>query len=208
MRAIRVRSCVGHGQASKSSVLTSLAPEVLVSELLSVNRLAACPVPTSEVATLAHEIFDDTVKGGTLEIQRFAALAHALLASAEAAKVFDGLGHNIMIKLELDSPRGRTADGYVEENNGVGHALTFEKQLLHSPRREVHDKAAGAVPALQWLRGAHKLPQQCLRLMHSMGAARQQCAAATKVHGGHSGTAAVHLSEPTHGFSVLCQTGG
>ena len=64
-----------------------LEGEVLVGELLAVDGLAAGTVAAGEVATLAHELRDDAVEGGALEVERLARLADALLAGAEAAEV-------------------------------------------------------------------------------------------------------------------------
>jgi hypothetical protein len=64
-----------------------LEGEVLVRELLAVDGLAAGAVAAGEVATLAHELRDDAVEGGALEVERLARLAHALLAGAEATEV-------------------------------------------------------------------------------------------------------------------------
>ena len=54
--------------------------EVLVSELLSVDALAAGAIAFCEVTTLTHEVSDDTVEGGTL-------VAEALLPSAQGTEV-------------------------------------------------------------------------------------------------------------------------
>ena len=47
--------------------------EVLVGELLAIDGLAAAAISSGEVATLAHEVRDDTVERGAL-------VAEALLA--------------------------------------------------------------------------------------------------------------------------------
>ena len=48
---------------------------------------AGAAVAAREVAALAHELRDDAVEGGALEVERLAALAHALLARAQSAEV-------------------------------------------------------------------------------------------------------------------------
>ena len=48
---------------------------------------AGAAVAAREIAALAHELRDDTVEGGALEVERLAALAHALLARAQRAEV-------------------------------------------------------------------------------------------------------------------------
>lgn len=57
--AVRVLARVGHGQQTGASVLQL---KVLVLELLAVDRLAAHAVAVREVATLDHEVGDDTVE--------------------------------------------------------------------------------------------------------------------------------------------------
>ncbi len=49
---------------------------------------------------LAHEVGDDAVKFGALEVQRFALLAHALLASAKRTEVLGRLGHDVGEQLQ------------------------------------------------------------------------------------------------------------
>ncbi len=77
LRAIGVWASVGHRQQTWLGVLEL---EVLVLEFVAINRLAASAVLVGEVATLAHEVRDDTV-------ERAALIAKTLLASAESAKV-------------------------------------------------------------------------------------------------------------------------
>ena len=66
---------------------------ISVEKLRTVDRLAASAVPAGEVATLAHELRDDAVEGGALEVERLARLAHALLAGAEATEVLWKIAH-------------------------------------------------------------------------------------------------------------------
>ena len=68
--------------------------EVLVLELVAVDGLASSAVSSGEVATLAHEVGDDTVEGGSLE-------AVSLLAGAQGAEVLTGLGDNVSSQLKL-----------------------------------------------------------------------------------------------------------
>eukprot|EP00307_Rebecca_sp_RCC1486_P013867 CAMPEP_0119434854 /NCGR_PEP_ID=MMETSP1335-20130426/50874_1 /TAXON_ID=259385 /ORGANISM="Chrysoculter rhomboideus, Strain RCC1486" /LENGTH=339 /DNA_ID=CAMNT_0007460711 /DNA_START=238 /DNA_END=1258 /DNA_ORIENTATION=- len=67
LRAVRVRPSVRHRERSGLQVLEL---EVLIGELLAVDRLAARAVAFREVATLAHEVGDHTVEGRALEMQR------------------------------------------------------------------------------------------------------------------------------------------
>merc|ERR1712038_1237232 len=60
LASIGVGASIGHGENSRSSVLQS---EVLILELVSVDGLATGSVMVGEVATLAHESWNDPVKG-------------------------------------------------------------------------------------------------------------------------------------------------
>ena len=59
--------------------------QVLVLELVTVDRLSTGTVVVGEVTTLAHELGDDAVEARALE-------AEALLPSAKGAEVLTGLG--------------------------------------------------------------------------------------------------------------------
>ena len=55
-------------------------------------------VTAGEVTTLKHELWDDTVEGGTL-------VSETLLTSAESAEVLGSLWDNIVVKIEVDAAR-------------------------------------------------------------------------------------------------------
>ena len=67
--------------------------EVLIGELGSVDGLATSAVVVGEVATLAHEVGNNSVEGGAPE-------AEALLAGAESPEVLSGLGDDIGAQLQ------------------------------------------------------------------------------------------------------------
>lgn len=60
------------------------------------KRGAATDVAAGEVATLEHELRDDTVEGRAL-------VTEAVLASAELTEVAGGLGDNVVVELEDDT---------------------------------------------------------------------------------------------------------
>lgn len=90
--------------------------KVLVVELFAVNALAAGAVALGEVAALDHELLDDAVEHAALVVEGLAALAQALLASAEGAEVLSRLRHDIVVELEGNAAGGLLADGDVEED--------------------------------------------------------------------------------------------
>jgi hypothetical protein len=110
---VGVGTGVSHGEDTRASVLES---EVLVGKFLAVDGLATGAVAAGEVTTLTHEIVNDTMEGGALEVKGLAALAHALLAGAEAAEIFGGLGDHVRAEGHFDAAGGLTTDGHVKEN--------------------------------------------------------------------------------------------
>ncbi len=75
----------------------------------------------SEVTTLEHELGDNSVEDGSLEVQGLAGLAHSLLASAESSEVLGSLGDSVGVQLHDDTTGGLVVHGDVKEDLGVGH---------------------------------------------------------------------------------------
>jgi hypothetical protein len=88
--------------------------EVLVGELVAVDRLSTSAVVVGElrsvshhrarwrwthVTTLEHEVGDDSVETGS-------GVAEAVLAGAELSEVSGRLGDDVVVELEGDSARG------------------------------------------------------------------------------------------------------
>jgi len=111
LRAVRVRARVRHRQHAGAGMLEG---EVLVGELLAVDRLAASSIMVGEVTALAHEVRDDTVEGRALE-------AEALLAGAQGAEVLSRARHHVRAELEDNSADLLAIGGHVEENTRQGH---------------------------------------------------------------------------------------
>ena len=96
-----------------------LLDEVLVSELGTVDRFSSGAVSGGEVTSLAHEVRDHTVEGGSLEVEWLAATTDSFLAGAESTEILSGSGSDIGKKLEDDASSVLAADGHIEENFGV-----------------------------------------------------------------------------------------
>jgi len=109
--AVRVGSGVGHRQNTWASVLQL---EVLVLELVAVDGLAPGSVVVGEVATLAHEVGDDTVERRALE-------PVALLAGAKATEVLGRLGDHVRAELHDDPSDRLVAGGDIEIASWEGH---------------------------------------------------------------------------------------
>ena len=73
-----------------------LQKEILILEVLAVDGLAASACSgMSKVTSLGHEAGDDTVNDRVCIMQRLSSFTMALLASAESAEIFAGLGRRI-----------------------------------------------------------------------------------------------------------------
>lgn len=84
---------VGHGQQTWSFVLLD---EVFVWELTTVDGLTTSTVTSSEVTTLQHEVWDDSVEWGT-------GVTETLFTSTQGSEVFSGLWDNVVVQLEDNS---------------------------------------------------------------------------------------------------------
>jgi len=139
---VSVWSRIGHGQQTRSCVLFL---EVFVREFLAVDRLATSTIASSEVATLQHELRDDSVELATL-------VAKALLASAKSTEVLGSLWDYIIVEVEVDSSSlGRRdaaagtlciGSGFVKSSVGVfdvepgfdGHVCGRRREVSSGPR--------------------------------------------------------------------------
>lgn len=72
LRSVGVCTSVGHRQDAGAGVLQT---EVLIGELVAIDRLASSAVVVGEIAALAHEVWNDAMETGSL-------VAETLLAGA------------------------------------------------------------------------------------------------------------------------------
>ena len=93
LRAVGVGAGIGHAQHAGASVLEL---EILVGELLPVDRFSTGAVVVGEVTALAHEVGDHTVERRTL-------VAKPLLAGAQGAEVLGCLRHHAAEEPHLDT---------------------------------------------------------------------------------------------------------
>ena len=117
---VGVGTSVGHGENTSSGV--SLI-EVLIIELSAKDGFATSAIASGEVSALSHKVRDDSVELRSLEVKRFALLAHTLLTGAEAAEIFAGLWDILREEINSDSLGSCTTNLNVEENLG-GHIVT------------------------------------------------------------------------------------
>jgi hypothetical protein len=109
--AVGVGSGVGHGQDSGSGVLQL---EVLVGELGSVDGLASGAVMVGEIASLAHEIGNDSV-------ERAALVAESFFAGAQSAEVLGRFRNDVGSEFHGDPTDGSAVGGHVEVHAGQSH---------------------------------------------------------------------------------------
>lgn len=129
LRSVGVGTRVRHGEDPRPGVLLR---EVLVLELIAVDRLPAGPVPGGEIASLAHEPGDHAVEGRSLEVERLPLLSDAFLAGAEGSEVLGGVRRRVFVKLHHDAACGSAVEGHVEEDPWVSH---FDRKRERSKRR-------------------------------------------------------------------------
>ena len=89
LRTIGARSCVGHWQNTRSSVLEA---KIFVLKFVAVNRLATGAVVVGKITTLAHKVWDDTMEYGALEAKTF-------LAGAQGTEILGSSGNHIGTEL-------------------------------------------------------------------------------------------------------------
>lgn len=89
-----------HGQ-QKGFLVFQL--EVFVFKLLAVNGFPSSTIAIGKVTPLNHKLFNNTMKGGTLEMQRLSLGALALFSGTQRQKVLSRLGCNVHVQLHDNS---------------------------------------------------------------------------------------------------------
>ena len=112
LRAVGAWASVCHGKNASACVQVG---EVLVGELATVDGCATGTVAGREVATLGHELWDDSVEGAALEVQRNTSSVVTLLTSAESAEVLGG-DWCVVVKGNCNTAGSGTTNGDIEED--------------------------------------------------------------------------------------------
>ena len=76
-----------------------------------------------KLSTLAHESWNNSVKGGTLIVKSF-------LSSAQSLKVFCCLWNFVCKQLEGDAAQGLVISRDVEEHGGVDHGCSRTRDYV------------------------------------------------------------------------------
>jgi len=121
-------------------------------------------VAAREVAALAHELRDDAVEGGALEVERLAAAAHALLARAQSAEV---LPHRGATRSAWDSSLALALEWEQQSANGSpcsGRGRGGEGCRVHYHAGIVGKRAdPGGAPPRSWAQRQHAASSRCGR---------------------------------------------
>ena len=100
LRAVCVGSAVRHRQSSRQAMAES---KCLVVETLSVDGVAARPIPVFKVAALHHKPWDYAMEDGAFVVQPFPVGCNALLSGAERSEILNGFRGNLPVQIE-DNP--------------------------------------------------------------------------------------------------------
>ena len=100
LRSVGVGTSVGHGKNAGAGVLEL---KVLILKLHAIDGLAASAVAAGKVTALAHEVVDDAVEFGSLEVEGLSAPSRALLSCAKRPEVFRRLWNNISAEGHLNA---------------------------------------------------------------------------------------------------------
>jgi len=122
LASVGVWAAVGHREQAWSNVLSD---KVLVGKLFAVDRFSAGSVLSSEIATLAHKAWDDSMEWTSL-------VAHALFAGAQRSEVLNSLRHDIVVHLEDDSTGWLAADSHIKkagDRHGLQTICKFDLRL-------------------------------------------------------------------------------
>ena len=111
--AVSSWASVGHGKKVGLGVTEG---KVLIFELVSVDGLTTGTVSVSEIATLSHETWDNTMEGAALEVKGLSCVANTGGAISEGGEVLDSLGDGVTEHSEYDATGILTIDSNVEEN--------------------------------------------------------------------------------------------
>ena len=111
LRAVGVRAGVSHRELEGLSMLDR---EVLIFELLTVDRLTSCTVASSEITTLGHEAWNDAMELAALVAEWNATGGRTSGARRQLGEVVSGLGDGVAIQAENNSAGIMTVDFQIE----------------------------------------------------------------------------------------------
>ena len=99
LRTVGSWSSVSHGEDSLSRVPVV---EVLVFEVWSVDGFSTSSVEFSEISSLGHESWNDSVECASLEVKWLSESSNSLLSSAKSSEVFGGLW-GVLVEVDLNA---------------------------------------------------------------------------------------------------------
>ena len=102
--------------------------KVFIFKLITVDTLSSCSVVVGEISSLAHELGNDTMKGGS-------SVTESWLSRAKLTEVLRRLGDYVSTQFHNDASGCLSADGDVEVNLGIGPDdlyISFQKRITKS----------------------------------------------------------------------------
>jgi hypothetical protein len=116
LRSVGVGSRVGHGQVHGSFMLQL---EILIVKLAPVDRFSSTSIKIGEITSLNHEIGNDSVEDGSLEMKRLSRFSNSLLTGAQGPKVLGSLG-DVLSEQSQDDASLLTAFNFNIEKDFAG----------------------------------------------------------------------------------------
>ena len=105
-------SSVGHGKDSLSRVLVL---EVLIWEVRSVDGLTTSSISSSEISSLGHELWNDSMELASLEVKWLSKSSNSLLSCAKSSEVLRSIW-SISVEVNLNTSCRLSTDSNVKEN--------------------------------------------------------------------------------------------
>merc|ERR1719343_571079 len=128
LTSISVSTSIGHG---KETTLGMLQLKVFIGKLVAINTLATSSISISEIASLYHKIFNNTMEDRSLVMQRFPRFSIALFSSAQCSKVLSSFRRNIRIQLHHNPTEIIIALLHIEEHMRiVALSIGYQRSFL------------------------------------------------------------------------------
>jgi len=93
--------------------------KVFIGKFFTIDAFATGSIAPSEIASLAHERGDHSMKGRSLEMQHLPRPSESLFTGAQTPEVFCGLGYDVGSQFHLDPSSGTPSDGDIEKDDRI-----------------------------------------------------------------------------------------
>ena len=128
LRTIGIFTWISHRQKSFNSMLYL---KVFILKLFTVNALSSSTIEVSEVASLHHKAFYNTMKNCVLKWNKFPrTLGLSSLSCAELSKIFSSLRSHILKEFHSDSPSLFVIDTNIKVDSGVAWSWVWMRHWM------------------------------------------------------------------------------